>query len=199
MIATVMFFSLGFLAASLLTLIIVPLVHDRAERLALRRIEASIPQSVAEVHAGKDQLGAEFAMSTRRLELTIEKLRANIANLFSELGKKNAAIDRLEAELGAKAAAVFTPTRPRSHGGDDGLPAKPDARRAAAPMFAGREAEVAKLRADLDERSRLADTQRIEIVALKIQVDALKDRVADPAKQRPGERIDPARRLRLAS
>ena len=71
MFEALMFASIGFLAASLLALAIVPPIHNRAQRLLMRRIEASVPLSVAEIRADKDCLPAEFAMSIRRLELSI--------------------------------------------------------------------------------------------------------------------------------
>ena len=40
-----------------------------------------------------------------------------------------------------------------------------------------KEADLAKLMGDLDERSTLADLQKIEIIALKTQVEALKERL----------------------
>ena len=75
MIEQIMYFGLGFFAASLLALIIVPFVHGRAARLTMRRLDASTPLSLAEMQADKDQLRAEFAMSTRRLEMSIDQLR----------------------------------------------------------------------------------------------------------------------------
>jgi chromosome segregation ATPase len=48
-----------------------------------------------------------------------------------------------------------------------------DAQRA----LSDKEAELAKLMGELDERSSVADAQKIDIVALKTQVDALKDRL----------------------
>jgi hypothetical protein len=54
--------------------------------------------------------------------------------------------------------------------------------------------KAAKLDTELDDRSRTADAQRIEIVALKIQIDALKGQVAGLGKHRSQERIDPERR-----
>ncbi len=68
MIEPIMFFGIGFLVASLFGLVLIPLVHNRAVRLTMRRLEAATPLSMAEIQADKDQLRAEFAMSTRRLE-----------------------------------------------------------------------------------------------------------------------------------
>jgi len=76
MIEPIMYVGLGFLAASLLALVTIPLIHSRAVRLTLRRIEAATPLSMAEIQAEKDQLRAEFAMSTRRLEINLEQLTA---------------------------------------------------------------------------------------------------------------------------
>ena len=76
MIEPVMYFGIGFLVAALLGLLFVPLVHDRAVRLTMRRLEAATPLSIAEIRADKDQLRAEFAMSTRRLEMSVEKMKA---------------------------------------------------------------------------------------------------------------------------
>src|SRR5215471_9280206 len=107
MIEPIMFFGLGFLAASLIGLIIVPFVHGRAVRLTVRRLEAATPLSMAEIQADKDQLRAEFAMSTRRLEMSVDQLKAKSTSQLAELGKKGDAINRLKIELGEKSAAMF--------------------------------------------------------------------------------------------
>src|SRR5215470_11527905 len=107
MIEPIMFFGLGFLAASLIALITMPFVHGRAVRLTTRRLEAAIPLSMAEIQADKDQLRAEFAMSTRRLEMSVEQLKTKSTSQLAELGKKGDAINRLKAELGEKQATIF--------------------------------------------------------------------------------------------
>src|SRR5262249_59297759 len=76
MIEGIMYFGIGFLVATLLGLFFVPLVHNRAVRLTMKRLEASTPLSMVEIRADKDHLRAEFAISTRRLETTIEELKA---------------------------------------------------------------------------------------------------------------------------
>src|SRR5215207_1586188 len=107
MIEPIMYFGLGFLIASLLGLVIVPLVHARAVRLTARRLEAATPVSMTEIQADKDQLRAEFAMSTRRLEMSVDQLKAKTTSQLAELGKKTDAINRLKAELGEKTATIF--------------------------------------------------------------------------------------------
>ena len=108
MIEPIMFFGIGFLVASLFGLVLIPLVHNRAVRLTMRRLEAATPLSMAEIQADKDQLRAEFAMSTRRLELSVEQMKSKTTSQLAELGKKTDAINRLKVELGEKTAAIFS-------------------------------------------------------------------------------------------
>jgi chromosome segregation ATPase len=166
MIESAMYFSMGFFLASLGALVLVPLVYSRAVRLTTRRLEATIPSSNAEVLADKDLLRAEFAMSTRRLETTLEQLRAKSASQLVELGRKSDAVNRLKIELDAL-RDKFGPT-------EEEFAAKADAVRAAERALSGKELQLANLMEELNERSTLADAQKIEIIALKTQVEVLK-------------------------
>ena len=178
MIEPIMYVGLGFLAASLLALVTIPLIHSRAVRLTLRRIEAATPLSMAEIQAEKDQLRAEFAMSTRRLEINLQQLTAKTTSQLVKLGKKTATINRLEAELVEKTAMIFM-LEARDKALKDQL-------HATEQLLTKNGTQVdhtvtnkfARITTDFDERSVLADTQRIEIVALKTQVDTLKDQLA---------------------
>src|ERR671930_716496 len=107
MIEPIMYLAIGFLVSMLFGLMIVPFVHGRAVRLTTRRLEAATPLSMAEIQADKDQLRAEFAMSTRRLEMSVDQLKAKTTSQLAELGKKTDAINRLKAELGEKTATIF--------------------------------------------------------------------------------------------
>src|ERR1700704_4535841 len=107
MIEPIMYFGIGFLFASLIGLVVVPLVHGRAVRLTMRRLEAATPLSMAEIQPDKDQLRAELAMSTRRLEVSVAALRTKGTSQLAELGKKGDAINRLKIELGEKTATIF--------------------------------------------------------------------------------------------
>src|SRR6267142_4295663 len=107
MIEPIMFVGIGFLVAGLLVIGVIPLVHARAVRLTQRRLEALTPLSMAEIQADKEQLRAEFAMSTRRLEMSVEQMKAKTSSQLAEIGKKSEAVGRLKLELGEKAAALF--------------------------------------------------------------------------------------------
>src|SRR5215813_12856960 len=107
MIEPIMYGGIGFLIASLLVIGLIPLVHARAVRLTMRRLEAVTPMSMTEIQADKDQLRAEFAMSTRRLEMSVEQMKAKTTSQLAEIGKKSEAIGRLKLELGEKTAALF--------------------------------------------------------------------------------------------
>ena len=98
MIETIMYFGIGFLLAALVAVALIPLVHGRAVRLTIRRMEHSIPQSMAEIQADKDALRAEFAMSTRRLEIIVDELKNKHTTALAELGRKGNAINRLKIE-----------------------------------------------------------------------------------------------------
>ncbi len=185
MIEPIMYFGLGFLAASLLALIIMPFVHGRAERLTTRRLEAAIPVSMAEIQADKDQLRAEFAMSTRRLEMSVDQLKRKTTSQLAELGKKGDAINQLKAEVGEKTATIFAlearekTFKDQLKATEDELAAKTDALREAERALADKQADLARLTGNLDERAVTSDSQRVEIVALKTQVDALQHQVAE--------------------
>ncbi|MGA8969952.1 MAG: hypothetical protein WB499_12090 [Pseudolabrys sp.] len=183
MIEPIMYFGIGFLVAALIGLVVVPLVHGRAVRLTMRRLEAAAPLSMAEIQADKDQLRAEFAMSTRRLEMSVEQLKTKSTSQLAELGKKGDAINRLKVELGEKTATIFAMEareknlRDQLRATEEEFSVKNTAMHDAQRTLSDKQSELAKLMSALDERSVLADSQKIEIIALKTQVDALKERL----------------------
>ncbi len=184
MIEPIMYFGIGFLAAALFGLVLVPLVHNRAVRLTMKRLEAATPLSLAEIQADKDQLRAEFAMSTRRLEMSVEQLKAKSTSQLAELGKKGDAINRLKMELGEKTATIFAleardkALRDQLRATEEEYAIKTTAMIEAQRALNEKEAELAKMTGELDDRSSQAEAQKVEIVALKAQVEALKDRLS---------------------
>ena len=166
MIEPIMYFGIGFLVAALIGLVVIPLVHGRAVRLTMRRLEAATPLSMAEIQADKDQLRAEFAMSTRRLEMSVEPLKTRSTSQLAELGKKGDAINRLKIELGEKTATIFAfeardkALRDQLRATEEEFAVKTGAMHDAQRALADKEAELAKLVGELDERSTLATRRR---------------------------------------
>jgi chromosome segregation ATPase len=184
-IESVMYFGIGFLVAALLFLLFVPLVHNRAVRLTMSRLEAATPLSIAEIRADKDQLRAEFAMSTRRLEMSVEKMKTKTTTQLAELGKKSDAINHLKKELGEKTATIFAleardkSLRDQLRATEEEFQIKSGSLREAESQLADKEAELTKLLGELGERSLIADSQRTEIAGFRTQVEAMKVSVAD--------------------
>jgi chromosome segregation ATPase len=185
MIEPVMYFGIGFLVAALLGLLFVPLVHNRAVRLTMRRLEAATPLSIAEIRADKDQLRAEFAMSTRRLEMSVAQMKTKTTSQLAELGKKADAINQLKKELGEKTATIFAleardkTQREQLRTTEEEFQLKNSALREVERALADKEAELVKLVAELGEQSITSDSQRVELAALRTQVEAMKVSVAD--------------------
>ena len=183
MIEPIMYVGLGFFAASLVALAIIPFVHARAVRLTMRRLEAATPLSMAEIQADKDQLRAEFAMSTRRLEMSVDQLKTKTTSQLAELGKKTDIINRLKIDLGEKTAAIFAleardkALKDQLHATEEELSAKTGTLREVERVLADKEAALARLGSELDDRSVLFDSQSVEVVALRTQVDALKGQI----------------------
>jgi chromosome segregation ATPase len=183
MIEPIMYFGIGFLVAALIGLVVIPLVHSRAVRLTMKRLEAATPLSMAEIQADKDQLRAEFAMSTRRLEMSVEQLKNKTTSQLAELGKKGDAINRLKVELGEKTATIFAleardkALRDQLRATEDEIAAKTAAMHDAQRTLSDKEAELSKMVSEFDEKATFAEAQKVEIVALKTQVEALKERL----------------------
>lgn len=97
-IEQIMFFVLGFLSAALLAIIAIPSVWKRAVRLTKKRIEAATPITMTEFRAEKDQMRAEFALSTRKLERTVETLHGRVTEQLSYLNTAQSELAVAKAE-----------------------------------------------------------------------------------------------------
>jgi chromosome segregation ATPase len=189
MIEPIMYLAIGFLLSMLFGLMIVPLVHNRAVRLTTRRLEAATPLSMAEIQADKDQLRAEFAMSARRLEMSVDQLKNKTTSQLAELGKKSDAINRLKLELGEKNATIFSlearekAMKEQLRATEEEFSAKTEALRTAEQALADKQSELAKRSAELSDRSMTAESRQVELVSVRAQVDTLKGRVTDAEKE----------------
>ena len=189
MIEPIMYIGIGFLVAGLLVIGVIPLVHARAVRLTMRRLEALTPLSRAEIQADKDQLRAEFAMSMSRLEMNVEQMKAKTTSQAAEIGRKSEAIGRLKFELGEKTAALFTLEAKEKQLADDvralenELAARTGAWQEAEGALASAQAELARITAHFQQNSLSSDTQRVELAALQAQAVLLHDHVGGYDKE----------------
>src|ERR1700755_1970084 len=158
MVEPIMYLAIGFLVSMLFGLMIVPLVHNRAVRLTIRRMEAATPLSMAEIQADKDQLRAEFAMSARRLEMSVDQLKNKTTSQLAELGKKTDAINRMKLELGEKNATIFSlearekAVKEQLRATEEEFAAKSESLREAELALKEKQGELAKIHSELSDR-----------------------------------------------
>ena len=153
MIQTALIFILGFLAAGFLAVLVAPAIWRRAVLLTRRRLEAALPLSMGEISADKDAVRAEYAVTVRRLEMTIKLLR-------EEAIEHSLASGRAEGEA-REAARAF---------------AEMDAARA--QMAAEHAAELEALGALYDEASFTASNRQIELVAQEANIERLRQEIS---------------------
>jgi chromosome segregation ATPase len=189
MVEPIMYLAIGFLLSMLCGLAIVPLVHNRAVRLTTRRLEAATPLSMAEIQADKDQLRAEFAMSARRLEMSVDQLKNKTTSQLAELGKKSDAINRMKIELGEKNATIFAlearekAVKEQLRATEEEFNAKTASLREAEIALSNKQGELAKINSELSDRSMMAESRQVELIAVRAQIEELKNRVGDAEKE----------------
>src|SRR6266480_2115988 len=189
MIEPIMYLAIGFLVSMLFGLMIVPLVHNRAVRLTTRRMEAATPLSMAEIQADKDHLRAEFAMSARRLEMSVDQLKNKTTSQLAELGKKSDAINRMKIELGEKNATIFSlearekAVKEQLRATEEEFAAKTGMLRSAELALNEKQSELAKINSELSDRSMVAESRQVELVTVRTQIEQLKGRVGDAEKE----------------
>jgi chromosome segregation ATPase len=180
-----MYFALGLLTAGVLALLVTPAVWSRATRLTRQRIESAVPMTLAEIQADKDQLRAEFAMSARRLEMTVDRLRDKTAEQIIEINQKRAEIVRLTNERNDQADAIKD-----LEGRNSAIIAE---LKATEQRLVEANAEIVKREAILSERTEtiagleqqlraaqeLTDEQKLELVARNTEIGNLNDSLRD--------------------
>ncbi len=98
-IQSMMLVALGFLAATLLALLIAPAFWSRAVRLTTQRIKDSLPISEQEIRADKDRLRAEYAIRVHKLEMKVEQAALQRARQTIEINRRDGMISELEQKL----------------------------------------------------------------------------------------------------
>jgi len=144
---------------------------------------------MAEIQADKDQLRAEFAMSARRLEMNVEQLKNKTSSQLAELGKKTDAINRMKIELGEKNATIFSlearekAMKEQLRATEEEFSAKTQSLRDAEQALRDKQNELAKLNAELSERSMRAESRQVELVSVRAEIDDLKGHVGHAEKE----------------
>jgi chromosome segregation ATPase len=189
MIEPIMYVAIGFLVACMLVIGIIPVVHARAVRLTTRRLEALTPMSMAEIQADKDQLRAEFAMSTRRLEMSVDQMKAKTTSQLAELGKKSEALGRVKLELSEKTAALFALEAKEKQLSEDlhetrrQLDEKTARLDETERLLGEAHAHLALLTSTANDSSMTVDNQRVELVTARAQIEVLKGQVESYDKE----------------
>ena len=113
MIEWLMFGALGFLLGCLLALMLAPPLWNRAVKLTTRRLEATMPMSLTDIQADKDQLRAEFAIELRKVEVALDKAKDKAARELIEANKRRVEISGAQhrARHGQEASSRRTRTR----------------------------------------------------------------------------------------
>jgi len=180
-----MYFALGVLTTGLIALLVMPAIWQRTARLTRKRIESSVPMTMAEIQADRDQLRAEFAITARKLEMTVDRLRDKTTEQVIEINEKRAEIVRLTNDVNDKAKSIEG-LEERSARLVADLAAADERLSTASERISQREAtiverdsEIAKLQSQLYAAQQLSDEQKLELVARDTQIGNLNDRLAD--------------------
>ena len=180
-----MFLALGFLAASLLSLLMLPAVWARAVRLSTRRLQMQLPLSMGEIVAERDQLRAEFATQARRIEQRAERLVEQQAAAMSEVGRQTAVIAGLEtqmtgllAEIGALSGDLAATRRDLDTARTE-LGAAHQLHWDALGQIADRDRRVDQSHAAIRDLQQLAEERRGAVAALETRIAGLEVRLHD--------------------
>src|SRR5262249_9729574 len=125
------------------------------------------------------QLRGEFAMTTRRLEMGVEELKTKSNNQLAEIGKKSEAIGRLRLELNEKTETMFALEAREKQLIEElaearaELVTRTETLAATGQSLAGTRTQMGEIPGRLADSPRAADGQRLELVALRAQVEAL--------------------------
>ncbi|HWK67319.1 MAG TPA: hypothetical protein VNS34_20520 [Rhizobiaceae bacterium] len=189
MIQSILFFALGFLCAAFLAVMVAPAIWRRALVLTRRRMEASTPLSKAEIQADKDSMRAQFAMATRRLEMSLKASRDKAFAQTIEIERDRLEMKRLEAAIAErdKALAEISDVS----GGlttellrrDQEIKRLTERLAAAEERLAERAAEIEKLGRIYAEAPLGSSNGQVELVVREAELDKL---TADMAEMRDG-------------
>jgi chromosome segregation ATPase len=172
----IVYFGIGFLLAAVLAFGLKPLAQSWLGRLAVKRLESAAPGLMADIEADMGQLHAQIAMATRRLETSVEQMKAKTSSQLSEIGRTSESIARLKAELNERTIVLQAVTAKERETGERlrvseaELAVKTGALEEVSRKLANEKAELDDLMAFIDARDNLAQAESRHAAA----VEALK-------------------------
>ncbi|MER8828048.1 hypothetical protein NKH73_16320 [Mesorhizobium sp. M0938] len=180
MVQSVLFFVLGFLCAGFLALMIAPAIWRRAVTLTRRRVEGSMPLTLAEIQAEKDRIRAEFAMSTRKLEMSVKSLREKTAEHLVEIGRGREALKELAVERKDKKQALsdLEAKSKEFRQREDQFQLLSDRLAQTEHALEKRALELKKLEHMYDDASFSSSSRQIELVARESELQKLADNIS---------------------
>ncbi len=162
-----------------------PLVWKRASRLTQSRLESSLPLSLRDVSANRDELRAEFAIIQRRLEEKMEKARESEVAARADNGLQLEQIHTLTDTLADRDQKIADLESLTSGASSNIATLESNLERVEKNLAEAR-SEIANLDSEVNRLTKVVvesdseiDTQRVEIVALKTQADNLSDQLDD--------------------
>jgi len=180
-----MFVAAGFLAASLLALILAPVQWRRAVRLTEQRVRSLTPLSMAEIQADKDRLRAEHAQQLRRVENALEKLkddnafrRAEIVRT-SEMAKLRAAEALTNAQTVSDLDQEMAELRQNLIHAESNAKSNLNALKKAQRRFSDQSKELEGARKSAREATLMCDEQKVRIAALQTEIASGEEQIRD--------------------
>lgn len=197
-----MYLAIGVLLGALVGLCFVPIVHRRAVRLTTRRLELTAPVSIAEIQTEKDQFRAQWAMSIRRLEVTIERMRTTAATHLAALGTRAEAINQLRRHLHEERVTNleleerYKKLRDQQRAAEDCAELQSNSLSATERALAENEIQIAQLMTALSDKERLLAERDAEINRMRGWLHAAGNSESDSHREMVTERRASADKLR---
>ena len=160
------FIGVGFLIALSLVLAIKWSARSRVGRFAVKRLESAAPPLMADIEADMGQLHAQIAVATRRLETSVEQMKAKTSTQLSEISKTSELIARLKAEQADRTIALEAlalkerAMAEQARDTEASLTAKTVTLQELERTLATRKAELGELVAFIAARDKLAEAER---------------------------------------
>ncbi len=161
----ILYFWIGILLTVLIVFGIRPFLRSRFGRRAMQRLDSSAPALMADIEADMEQVHSQIAVATRRLEMSVEHMKAKTTTQLAEIGRSSEVIGRLKGEITERATALAAlQDRERAANGQlqttvAELVVKTSALADVEKVLAERKAELAKFLAEFDIHPTLAKAE----------------------------------------